>query len=129
MRDAPSLILIGAAALFGLLGIVFAVAAAYNPVRVFPSLIFLFLAGASIYLLRIKQRSGVALGRLEAETLRVAKEKGGRLTAEELALELGIPVDVAVSILRALERKGVSYLDFEEIEDRGVEVYRFPALG
>ncbi len=129
MRDVSSLILIGAAALFGLLGLVFAVAAAYNPVRVFPSFIFLFLAGASIYLLRIKQRSGVALGRLEAETLRVAKEKGGRLTPEELALELGIPVDAAVSILRGLERKGVAYLDFEEIEDRGVEVYRFPALG
>ncbi len=129
MRDASSLALIGVAALFGLLGIVFAVAAAYNPARVFPSLLFLFLAGTSIYLLRIRQRSGVALGRIEAETLRVAREKGGRLTPEELALELGIPVDLALSVLRGLERKGVAYLDFEQIEERGVEVYRFPALG
>ncbi|HDM92133.1 MAG TPA: hypothetical protein ENG69_01915 [Candidatus Korarchaeota archaeon] len=111
-----------------LLGIVFAVAAAYNPVRVFPSLLFLFMAGGAIYLLRLKRRSEVLIGRYEAETLRIAKEHGGRLTVEELAMELGIPVESARKLLRAMERRGVAYLDFEEIEDRGVEVYRFPGL-
>ncbi|RLG49961.1 MAG: hypothetical protein DRN96_08775 [Thermoproteota archaeon] len=127
MKPLEALLVLSSLAL-GFFGLMFLIAAALNPVRVVPGLAFLGAAGLAGYLAYRMSRERRALAGLEAEVLRLAEVEGGKLTAAKVSASLGIPVELARSILSKLARKGVCYLDFEEIEEVGVEVYRFPQL-
>ncbi len=127
MRPLEALLAFSSLAL-GFLGLMFLLAAALNPVRVVPGLVLLGLAGVAGYLAYRMTGERRALASLEAEVIRLAEVEGGKLTAARVSASLGISVELARSILSKLARRGVCYLDFEEIEEVGVEVYRFPQL-
>jgi hypothetical protein len=59
---------------------------------------------------------------LDAEVLRLAGERGGRITAVELMTELTLPDDVARSTLESLMVRGLADI---EVSDAGVLVYVF----
>ena len=59
---------------------------------------------------------------LDAEILRLAKAKGGKLTVVEVATELGVSMEGAKEALDGLFRREHSDL---EITDEGVTVYAF----
>lgn len=110
------------------LGIIFLIAAALNPVRIFPGLALIGL-GLGVLVLRYRsERPKIREKFLESKVVRLAREKRGRLTLTDVVSDLNLPVDAAKKVLSSLERKGIAYLDFERMEDEGVEVYRFPGL-
>lgn len=59
---------------------------------------------------------------LEAEVLRLAGEKGGRLTAVEVATQFALPPEEAKSALDSLARREHAEL---EVTDAGLIVYNF----
>jgi predicted DNA-binding transcriptional regulator len=59
----------------------------------------------------------------EAELLRMAGEREGRLTVVEVVRELAMSQEEAEAVLRSLVERGVSEV---EVTDRGLLVYAFP---
>jgi len=60
---------------------------------------------------------------LHSEIIRLASQRGGKLTAVEVVAELAIPVDEAHATLDELARTQVAEL---EVTDSGALVYDFP---
>ncbi len=127
MRASQVLLYIASAiAIF--LGLMFLIASVYAASRIVVGLALLLGGGLCILWANNIGRSAVRRGKLESAVLSLAKDRGGKLTAAEVSAELGVPVDVAKQVLASLEREGLAYLDFEEIDKEGVEVYRFPGV-
>ncbi len=106
------------------LGIVFLIAAVYEPIRVVPGFLLLFVAGALIFFTMKEKELEHRRKMLEVRVIEYAKQAGGKVTVADVASGLNIPIEVAEEVLKSLERKGLAYLDFEKIGEEGVMVYR-----
>lgn len=115
---------VGVIALF--LGLIFLLAAVYAPTRIITGLVFMALGGFLIY--RYYLLRGPEVSTLEGPILRLAEMHDGKLTPSTVSRELSIPISKAKEALNMLARKGACYIDFEEVEKVGVEVYVFPDL-
>ncbi len=113
---------------FAFLGLMFLIAASYNPARIFPGIILIGLSALTIYVGTSGQRRERKIREIQDDIIRLARRRGGKLTLTEVVSDLCLPVDLAREALLSLEKKGIAYLDFEKIEDEGVEVYRFPGI-
>ncbi len=120
------LYVISAVAIF--LGFMFLIASVYAASRILVGLAFLFGGGLCILWANKMGRGAVERRKLESAVLSLAKDRGGKLTVAEVSAELGIPVDLAKQVLSSLEREGLAYLDFEEIDREGIDVYKFPGV-
>ncbi len=114
--------------LLAFLGLLFLIAASYNPARVFPGIILMGIGALTIYLGTSGKRRERRIEEIQDDIIRLARRKGGKLTLAEVVSDLGLPVDLAREALLSLEKRGIAYLDFERIEDEGVEVYKFPGV-
>ncbi len=126
MGSPLKILLLSLAAILTALGFIFLIAAVLNPIRVLTALGLFSLAGIMVYFVGRQGALERAEARMEAEVLRLARARGGKLTAEDVSINLRLPLDKARAILIGLERKGSALMDFEEVEERGVEVFRFP---
>ena len=61
---------------------------------------------------------------LPVRVLRLAAEKGGRLTVAQTAMELNVPLDDAETALDECAAKGGAYIDVDP--SNGIASYRFP---
>jgi len=61
---------------------------------------------------------------LAVRALRLASEKGGRLTVAQTAMELNVPLDAAEAALDECASRGNAYIDVDP--SNGVASYRFP---
>ncbi len=61
---------------------------------------------------------------LAVRTLRLASERGGRLTVAQAAMELNVPIDSAESALDECATKGGAFIEVDN--DTGIATYRFP---
>ncbi len=61
---------------------------------------------------------------LAVRTLRLASEKGGRLTVAQASMELNVPIDSAEAALDECAAKGGAFIDVDE--KTGIATYRFP---
>ncbi len=104
------------------LGILFIIASVFAPQRILTGFVFFALAGLTLFFGTRKPKSL----RLESPVLRLAEAYNGKLTVSTVAEELQIPIDDAKDLLTNLARKGICYIDFEEVEKVGREVFFFP---
>lgn len=114
--------------LLGFLGLMFLIAASYNPVRIFPGIVLMGIGALAIYAGTSGYRKARRIEEIQDDIIRLARSRGGKLTLAEVVSDLNLPVDLAREALLSLEKKGIAYLDFERVEDEGVEVYRFPGI-
>ncbi|MEW6750581.1 MAG: hypothetical protein AB1505_06340 [Candidatus Latescibacterota bacterium] len=63
--------------------------------------------------------------RRQTRLVRLARDRGGRLTVTEAAAETGLTVEESEDILKALADRG--YVELQ-VTDSGMVVYRFPEL-
>ncbi len=114
--------------LFAFLGLMFLIAASYNPTRIFPGIVLMGIGALTIYAGTYGRRKEKRIEEIQDDIIRLAKRRGGKLTLAEVVSDLGLPVDLAREALLSLEKRGIAYLDFERVEDEGVEVYKFPGV-
>ncbi len=114
--------------LFAFLGVLFLIASAEIPTRIIPGFVLLGIGALIAYAGSSGPRRKRRMKEIQDDIIRLAKERGGKLTLAEVVSELGISVDLAREALLSLERSGIAYLDFEKIGEEGIEVYRFPGL-
>ncbi len=107
-----------------ILGLIFLLAAVYAPTRIITGLVFIALGGFLIY--RYYLLRGPEVGALEGSILRLAEMYDGKLTPSTVSRELSVSISKAKEALNLLARRGACYIDFEEVEKLGVEVYVFP---
>ncbi len=81
---------------------------------------------AVAYRYRTKQRARDEIGRLKTDIMKLAVEKGGRLTVTEVTVDCGIEPRTAENALTALVQDGVAGMD---VTDSGVMVYTFWEAG
>jgi hypothetical protein len=75
---------------------------------------------------RLHEGAGRARARVnENRILRLARERGGRLTTMEAATETGLTAVEAEAILKALAEGGFIEI---EVTDAGIMIYRFPEV-
>ncbi len=110
------------------LGLMFLIAASYAPTRIFPGIILMGMGALAIYVGTSGKRKEMRIEEIQDDIIRLARKRGGKLTLAEVVSDLGLPVDLARKALLSLEKRGIAYLDFEKIEDEGVEVYKFPGV-
>jgi len=110
------------------LGLLFLIAASYNPARVFPGIVLMGIGALTIYIGTSGKRREMRIEEIQDDIIKLARRKGGKLTLAEVVSDLGLSVDLAREALLSLEKRGIAYLDFERIEDEGVEVYKFPGV-
>lgn len=118
------LFLIGILSLF--FGIIWMIAAAYNPIRAVIGFLMLALGGGFVFLAWQVIQEPIPLETYESQIIRLAKGHNGRLTVNDVSNELGMPVKKARRILDQLSRKGSCEPQFEDAGEFGMEVYVFP---
>lgn len=118
------LFIVGILSLF--FGIVWMIAAAYNPMRVITGFFMLFLGVGFVFLAWQVIQEPIPLETYESRIIRLAKRYSGRITVNDVSLEMGMPVKKARRILDQLSRKGSCELQFEDVGEFGRDVYVFP---
>ncbi|MEM2904624.1 MAG: hypothetical protein QW057_04270 [Candidatus Bathyarchaeia archaeon] len=108
------------------LGIVWMIAAVFEPVRAVTGLTMIILGGAAAASALYVVKEPAPPEFYEARIIGLARAYEGKLTVNDVSSELGIPVSDAKRALSQLSRKGSCYIDFEETGEVGVEVYIFP---
>ncbi|MGH7521963.1 MAG: helix-turn-helix domain-containing protein [Gemmatimonadales bacterium] len=78
-----------------------------------------FAAGASL----ARRREDLRRQTQEAEILKLAQEREGKLTVVEVVSRLALPTSTVEQLLAGLHERGLAEL---EITDAGLLVYRFP---
>jgi predicted transcriptional regulator len=86
----------------------------------------ILLLAVPAYRYRAKQRARDDIGRLKTDIMKLAVEKGGRLTVTEVAVGCGVEPKTAEDALTALVQDGVAGMD---VTDSGVMVYTFWEAG
>jgi len=109
-------------------GIVWMIAAVFEPVRAITGMAMIILGGAAAASAVFLVREPVMPEAYEARIINLARAYEGKLTVNDVSSELGIPVSEAKRALNQLGRKGSCYIDFEETGEAGVEVYIFPSF-
>jgi hypothetical protein len=74
-----------------------------------------------------KGKPGAASSRdpmLAVRALRLASERGGKLTVAQTAMELNVPIDSAEAALDECAAKGSAFIDVDA--ETGIAAYRFP---
>ena len=109
-----------------LFGIIWMIAAVYNPMRAIVGFFMLFLGVGFVFLAWQVVQEPIPLETYESRIIRLAKRYSGRITVNDVSLEMGMPVKKARRILDQLSRKGSCELQFEESGEFGRDVYVFP---
>lgn len=122
------LALFAVAAMLIFFGIVWMIAAVFEPVRAITGMAMIILGGAAAASAVFLVREPVMPEAYEARIINLARAYEGKLTVNDVSSELGIPVSEAKRALNQLGRKGSCYIDFEETGEAGVEVYIFPSF-
>jgi len=107
-------------------GIVWMIAAAYNPTRAITGFFMLILGGGFVFVAWQVIQEPMPLESYESQIIRLAKRHNGRITVNDVSSEMGMPVKRARRILDQLSRKGSCELQFEEAGEFGRDVYIFP---
>lgn len=120
------IVLFIAAILSLLFGIVWMIAAAYNPTRAITGFLMLIMGGGLAFVAWQMIQEPMPLESYESQIIRLAKRHEGRITVNDVSSEMGMPVKKARRILDQLSRKGSCELQFEEAGEFGRDVYIFP---
>lgn len=116
------------AAVLVFFGLVWMIAAVYEPIRAVAGIAMILVGGAVAFSAFYFVREPVMAEAYEGRIINLARTYEGKLTINDVSSELGIPVSEAKNALNQLGRKGSCYIDFEETGEVGVEVYIFPGF-
>jgi len=122
------LVLLLLAAVLVFFGVVWMIAAVYEPIRAITGMAMIAVGGAAAASAVYVVKEPVMPEAYEARIIDLARAYEGKLTVNDVSSELGIPVSEAKKALSQLARRGSCYIDFEETGEVGVEVYIFPTF-